>query len=74
MRVNASSYHQGGVNVVMFDGSVQFVNDNIDAGDPNGSPGAAVSGSTDGFSYRGESVWGVWGALGTSDRGENKSL
>ena len=74
MRVNASSYHQGGVNVVMFDGSVQFVNDNIDAGDPNGSPGAAVSGSTDGFSYRGQSVWGVWGALGTSNCGEVKSL
>lgn len=74
MRVNASSYHLGGVNAAMFDGSVVFVSDNIDAGDPNGSPGAAVSGSTDGFSYRGESVWGVWGALGTSDRGEIKSL
>jgi prepilin-type N-terminal cleavage/methylation domain-containing protein/prepilin-type processing-associated H-X9-DG protein len=74
MVVNASSYHQGGVNAVMLDGSVQFVGDNIDAGDPNGSPGAAAAGSTDRRSYRGESVWGVWGALSTHDRGEIKSL
>jgi hypothetical protein len=58
----------------MFDGRVQFVVDSIDAGDPNASPGAAVSGSTDPLSYRGESVWGVWGALSTHDRAENKSL
>jgi prepilin-type N-terminal cleavage/methylation domain-containing protein/prepilin-type processing-associated H-X9-DG protein len=72
--VNASSYHNGGVNAVMLDGSVQFIDDTVDAGDPNGSPGAPVSGSTDGFSYRGQSVWGVWGAMGTHDRGEVKSL
>jgi prepilin-type N-terminal cleavage/methylation domain-containing protein/prepilin-type processing-associated H-X9-DG protein len=74
MVVNASSYHQGGVNAVMLDGSVQFVGDDIDAGDPNGSPGAAAAGSTDRRSYRGQSVWGVWGALSTHDRGEVKSL
>jgi prepilin-type N-terminal cleavage/methylation domain-containing protein len=72
--VNASSHHPGGVYAVMFDGRVQFVVDSIDAGDPNASPGAAVSGSTDPLSYRGESVWGVWGALSTHDRAENKSL
>jgi prepilin-type processing-associated H-X9-DG protein len=74
MRVNASSYHRGGVNAVMFDGSVTFVEDNVDAGDPNASPGAARSGSTDPLSYRGQSVWGVWGAMGTHAGGEVKSL
>jgi len=72
--VNASSWHYGGVNAVMFDGRVVFVENGIDAGNPNDPPGAAVSGSTDPLSYRGESVWGVWGALSTHDRQENKSL
>jgi prepilin-type N-terminal cleavage/methylation domain-containing protein len=72
--VNASSHHPGGAGAVMFDGRVVFVADDIDAGNPSNPPGAAVSGSTDPKSYRGESVWGVWGALSTHDRREQKSL
>ena len=30
--ITPSSYHPGGVNLVMLDGSVRFINDNIDAG------------------------------------------
>lgn len=71
---NVSSWHPNGANVALLDGSVRFVGNDIDAGDPNATPGAAVSGSTDKRSYRGESVWGVWGAMGTHDRGEAKSL
>ena len=54
---SASSRHQGGVHVLLGDGSIQFVTDSIDAGDAtfpvlNMQPGQA-------------SPFGVWGALGT---------
>jgi prepilin-type N-terminal cleavage/methylation domain-containing protein/prepilin-type processing-associated H-X9-DG protein len=45
-----SSYHTGGVNVLMADGSVRFIGNNIDAG--NYGAGTPAS-------------FGVWGALGT---------
>ncbi|QDU64813.1 Type II secretion system protein G precursor [Planctomycetes bacterium Pan216] len=51
----ASSNHDGGVHVLFCDGTVQFVSENIDAGDPAAShPGLS-----------GPSPYGVWGALGT---------
>jgi len=62
---HASSWHEGGVNVTMCDGSVRFFTNSIDAGNPViGTPNSAAQG------YRGPSVWGVWGALGTIDGGE----
>ncbi len=58
--LSAGSYHGGGVQVVMVDGSVQFINDTIDAG----SAGAANV-------VAGPSPYGVWGALGTRSAGDS---
>lgn len=50
----ASSYHVGGAHALMGDGSVRFVNQNIDSGDPTKAPVTT-----------GASPYGVWGALGS---------
>jgi len=60
---SASSYHPGGVNALMGDGAVRFINATIDTGDLTH---AEVTG--------GQSPYGVWGALGTKDGGESFSL
>ena len=60
--MSAGSYHSGGVQVVMGDGSVQFINDTIDAG----NPGAAMP-------IAGKSPYGIWGALGTRSGGESNT-
>lgn len=58
-----SSRHQGGVHVLMGDGSVIFLADTIEAGDIHdtnvwsGGTGASVTGA--------KSPYGLWGALGT---------
>ena len=65
MMISASSSHNGGVNVVMMDGSVRFVSDTIDAGDAN-------TVNTDGYS--GKSLRGVWGAMATPRGKETVSL
>lgn len=53
---SASSYHPGGVNVLMGDGSVRFMSETIDAGDLS-APETA----------KGPSPYGVWGALGSKN-------
>ena len=53
------SYHPGGVNVAMGDGSVDFISETIDTG--NLALGEVASGP---------SPYGVWGALGTRAGGE----
>lgn len=53
------SNHPGGVNVGMLDGSVRFVSETIDCGNPNAR---AVS--------SGPSPFGVWGAMGSPSGGE----
>ena len=65
--VSASSNHTGGINVVLGDGSVQFISETISCGSDldNGvfferSPG-------------GNSPFGVWGALGSIEGGESVS-
>ena len=63
----ATSYHTGGVNVVMGDGAVKFVNNTVDTGVL--STPAPKRGD-----LSGPSPYGVWGALGTMDGGESVSL
>jgi prepilin-type processing-associated H-X9-DG protein len=65
----ATSYHSGGVNCGLLDGSVRFVPDNVDT---NGLGGA--DGIRTGTYLQGESLLGVWGALGTPNGGESKTL
>lgn len=57
------SYHPGGVNGCMVDGSTRFYADTIDTGN---LAAAEVSG--------GISPYGVWGAIGSKDGGESVSL
>jgi prepilin-type processing-associated H-X9-DG protein len=57
---SAQSWHSGGVNVVMADGSVSFISETIDAGDPTRRQ--PVTGEL--------SPYGVWGAMGTRNAGD----
>ncbi len=61
--MSASSYHTGGVNIGLGDGSCSFVSETVDAGDP-----------ADHFVLSGDSPYGVWGAAGSINGGESTSL
>lgn len=61
-----TSYHNGGVNTALGDGSVTFVSNTVDAGTVTASGPQCVS--------SGESPFGVWGAMGSKDGGEAKRL
>ncbi len=73
--IAASSYHPGGVNVLMADGAVMFVSNTIDAGNPTSHvndppwnhPGAP---SINSRPYLGPSPYGVWGAMATISGGD----
>jgi prepilin-type N-terminal cleavage/methylation domain-containing protein/prepilin-type processing-associated H-X9-DG protein len=58
-----NSYHSGGVNAVMGDGSVRFIRDNINVG----------SLTATGTGLSGQSPYGVFGALGTRSGGETNT-
>ncbi len=66
---SSASYHTGGVHVMMTDGAVRFVTDNIDAGDLN-KPVPSFLNNNNGE----ESPYGVWGALGSRAGYESKTL
>lgn len=59
-----TSNHTGGVNVGIFDGSVQFVSETIDYG----------GGMLDEPATAGKSLLGIWGASGSPNGGESASL
>jgi hypothetical protein len=67
--IAANSYHHGGVNVVFADDSVRFVSDTVNAV----STGVTLT-TQPSVGLTGESPYGVWGALGTRNGGESKSL
>ena len=60
--ITPSSFHTGGVQVLMGDGAVRFISENIDSGD--------LTVATPGNNSTGSSPYGVWGALGTRAGGE----
>jgi prepilin-type N-terminal cleavage/methylation domain-containing protein/prepilin-type processing-associated H-X9-DG protein len=65
-----SSFHPGGANVAMLDGSVRYIRDDIDTGDLH--PKGELLDTNQ--ATEGASTYGVWGALGSINGGENVSL
>ncbi len=69
--ISANSFHTGGVNVSMGDGSVHFVSQTVESGDPT-AYGQGNSATDDG-QRTGISPYGVWGAMGSINGGESKT-
>ena len=61
-----TSYHSGGVNVAMADGSVRFIPETIHVDFSDGMTGKKQKDN----GYSGKSSFGVWGALGSINGGE----
>ncbi|MDO5566366.1 MAG: DUF1559 domain-containing protein [Planctomycetia bacterium] len=74
--ITASSYHSGGANVGMGDGSVRFISETIDCGKTSCDVRTATGVATGSVpaQFIGPSIWGVWGAMGSVAGGESTSL
>jgi hypothetical protein len=59
---SATSFHTGGVNVTLLDGSGTFISETIDSGTANAFPTPSAP--------SGKSPFGIWGAYGSRDGGE----
>ncbi|GHT25627.1 prepilin-type N-terminal cleavage/methylation domain-containing protein [Planctomycetales bacterium] len=66
--ITPSSYHSGGVNAGLGDGSVRFISQTIDCGNVADYPSDVTA------TIVGKSPYGVWGAYGSVKGGESKSL
>ena len=64
---SATSYHSGGVNVGLFDGSVRFISSTINVGSYGWNSMHPVP-------HVGPSVYGLWGAMGSTNGGESVTL
>ncbi|MDO5580339.1 MAG: DUF1559 domain-containing protein [Planctomycetia bacterium] len=71
---SATSYHSGGVNAVLADGSVRFISETIDCGNLDYVVKTAADTDPAKEEPRGISPFGIWGALGSVNGGESKSL
>jgi hypothetical protein len=67
---SAGSRHEGGCFVLMGDGAVRFVSENIDAGNASASTPNSPMSSEPNDRGSGRSPFGVWGALGTARQNE----
>jgi hypothetical protein len=65
----ATSYHTGGVQIGLGDGSVTFVSDTINCM-INGYSTLVTNGTLS-YGNSGQSHYGIWGALGTRNGGES---
>ncbi len=72
---SATSFHSGGVNIVLADGSVRFISETIDCGNLDYVVASAADTDETKKEPHGVSPFGIWGALGSVNGGEtNTSL